>query len=74
MAIARAVVHAPALILADEPTGNLDTHTGESILELIGSIHRQLSPTIVMATHSDRAAACGDSIIRVIDGQLDETA
>jgi putative ABC transport system ATP-binding protein len=71
VAMARAIVHEPALILADEPTGNLDTHTGESILELIGSIHRQLSPTIVMATHSDRAAACGDAIVHVIDGKLD---
>ena len=57
VAIARAVVHRPPLILADEPTGNLDSKNGEMILDLIRGIHKSQRPTIVMATHSERAAA-----------------
>jgi putative ABC transport system ATP-binding protein len=70
VAIGRAVVHRPRLILADEPTGNLDSKTGESILELIRGIHQSDKPTIVMATHSDRTASFGDYIIRVTDGHV----
>ena len=69
-AIARAVIHRPALILADEPTGNLDSKTGLTILELIQSIRETHRPTIVMATHSDRAAAYGDYIVQVADGRV----
>ena len=69
-AIARAVVHNPPLILADEPTGNLDSKNGEMILELIRKIHNSRRPTIVMATHSDRAAAYGDYVIEVSDGRV----
>lgn len=72
VAIGRAVVHRPPLILADEPTGNLDSRTGETILQLIGTVHQQDRPTIVMATHSDRAASFGQRIVRVIDGRVDE--
>ncbi len=70
VAIARAVIHRPSVILADEPTGNLDSGNGAAILELIRTIHRSYRPTIVMATHSDRAAAIGDYIIRVADGRV----
>jgi putative ABC transport system ATP-binding protein len=70
VAIGRAIVHRPPLILADEPTGNLDSKTGEIILDLITRLHRSLRPTIVMATHSDRAAAYGDYVIRVEDGRV----
>ncbi len=70
VAIARAVIHRPPLILADEPTGNLDSKNGEMILELIRGIHRSRRPTIVMATHSDRAAAYGDYVVEVADGRL----
>ena len=69
-AIGRAIVHRPPLILADEPTGNLDSKNGSLILELIHEIHQSLQPTIVMATHSDAAAAFGDYIIRVEDGRV----
>jgi putative ABC transport system ATP-binding protein len=69
-AIARALVTEPAMILADEPTGNLDSRNGESILELIRSIHDAQQATIVMATHSDRAAACGDYVVAVADGTI----
>lgn len=72
VAIGRAVVHRPPIILADEPTGNLDSRTGETILQLIGTVHQQDGPTIVMATHSDRAASFGQRIVRVIDGRVDE--
>lgn len=70
VAIGRAIVHRPELILADEPTGNLDTNTGQSILDLIKTVHHSYQPTIVMATHSDRAAACGDYVVDVIDGRV----
>ncbi|HEX3107696.1 MAG TPA: ABC transporter ATP-binding protein [Thermoanaerobaculia bacterium] len=70
VAIGRAIVHRPALILADEPTGNLDSRNGERVLELLRGIHEAARPTIVMATHSDRAAAFGDSVIDVADGRV----
>jgi putative ABC transport system ATP-binding protein len=70
VAIGRAVVHRPPLLLADEPTGNLDSRNGESVLDLIQSIHDQDRPTVVLATHSDRAAARGDSIIHIADGRV----
>lgn len=72
VAIARAIIHRPELILADEPTGNLDSKTGERILALIAEVQRTYSPTIVMATHSDHAASFGDYIVRVADGQVGE--
>jgi putative ABC transport system ATP-binding protein len=70
VAIGRGIVHRPELLIADEPTGNLDTRTGESILDLISAVHRSHGPTIVMATHSDRAAGRGDRILEVLDGEV----
>jgi len=70
VAIGRAIVHRPALILADEPTGNLDSRNGERVLELLRGIHESERPTIVMATHSERAAGFGDSVIDVVDGRV----
>jgi putative ABC transport system ATP-binding protein len=70
VAIGRAIVHRPPLILADEPTGNLDSKNGALILELIREVHQTLRPTIVMATHSDVAASFGDYTIRVADGRI----
>jgi putative ABC transport system ATP-binding protein len=70
VAIARAVIHRPPLILADEPTGNLDSKNGEMILDLIRGIHASRRPTVVMATHSERAAGYGDYVVEVADGQL----
>ena len=70
VAIARAIIHRPPLILADEPTGNLDSKNGAAILDLIRAIHQEKRPTVVMATHSDRAAAYGDYIIQVADGRV----
>jgi putative ABC transport system ATP-binding protein len=70
VAIARALVHGPRVLLADEPTGNLDTTTGNSILELLGSICRQRGVTILMATHSAEAAAVADEVVRMRDGRI----
>lgn len=52
-AVARAIVHKPAIVLADEPTGNLDSENGEKVLALLSQIHTDLGITIVMATHSN---------------------
>ena len=70
VAIGRAIVHRPPLILADEPTGNLDSKNGAMILDLVRGIHDTLKPTIVMATHSDRAAARGDYVVEIADGRV----
>jgi ABC-type lipoprotein export system ATPase subunit len=70
-AIARAIIHRPPLILADEPTGNLDSKNGAHILDLIRELHDSLRPTIVMATHSDVAAARGDYVVRLLDGRTE---
>jgi putative ABC transport system ATP-binding protein len=70
VAIGRAIIHRPSLILADEPTGNLDSRNGEIVLDLIRSIHDEIAATVVMATHSDRAASRGDYVIHIADGQV----
>jgi putative ABC transport system ATP-binding protein len=70
VAIARALIHRPRLLLADEPTGNLDSKSGTMILDLIRSMREKHRPTIVMATHSDRAAAYGDYVIQIADGRI----
>ncbi len=69
-AIARAIIHRPPLLLADEPTGNLDSKNGAMILDLLRQLHQKHRPTIVMATHSDRAAAYADYIVHVADGRV----
>ena len=69
VAIARALVHGPRLILADEPTGNLDTATGNAILELLQRVCAEQQVTILMATHSAEAAAVADTIVRMRDGR-----
>ncbi|MFP5276372.1 MAG: ABC transporter ATP-binding protein [Acidobacteriota bacterium] len=70
VAIARALVHGPRLLLADEPTGNLDTATGNSILALLRAICSERGVTILMATHSAEAAAIADAIVRMRDGRI----
>jgi ABC-type lipoprotein export system ATPase subunit len=72
VAIARALVHSPRLILADEPTGNLDTATGNSILELLQRVCAEQQVTILMATHSEEASALADTIVRMRDGRIVE--
>jgi putative ABC transport system ATP-binding protein len=68
-AIARAVIHAPDVVLADEPTGNLDSHNGAVILELLREIANR-GQTIIMATHSDEAAAYAGRALYLRDGKL----
>ena len=72
-AIGRAIIHRPDVILADEPTGNLDSVTGQQILELISDVHRTYAPTILMATHSEHAASFGDYVLHVVDGKIRES-
>ena len=70
VAIARALVREPPLILADEPTGNLDSASGTAILDLLGRACRRRGTTVVMVTHDDRAARVGDRIVFMKDGQV----
>jgi putative ABC transport system ATP-binding protein len=70
VAIARALVTKPRLLVADEPTGNLDSRTGQAILDLIQELNQEQHLTIVLVTHSPVAAACGDRIVELGDGQI----
>lgn len=72
VAIARALVHSPRILLADEPTGNLDTATGNSILELLRKICTEQKMTILMATHSVESVPFVDTVIRMRDGHIEE--
>lgn len=72
--IARALVQSPAILLADEPTGNLDTTTGNIILELLKRLTSELSTATLMATHSAEAAALADAVVRLRDGKIEEIA
>lgn len=73
VAIARALVANPPLLLADEPTGNLDTTTGELILELLRRVATEQNTAVVMATHSADAAAIADTVVHMKDGRVQET-
>jgi putative ABC transport system ATP-binding protein len=70
VAVARAIVHRPALLLADEPTGNLDAQTGRVILDLLDDMRREFGITLVMATHSTEAAQRCDQRITLSDGRI----
>ena len=72
VAIARALVHDPLLILADEPTGNLDADTGRLVLDLLDTLTRQAGKNLVMATHSAEVIGYADRIFRIEDGLLHE--
>jgi putative ABC transport system ATP-binding protein len=68
VAIARAMVKKPSIILADEPTGNLDTHTGDQVLDLLTSRCREAATTLIMATHTPLTCRYADRILRMVDG------
>jgi ABC-type lipoprotein export system ATPase subunit len=72
VAIARALVHGPRVLLADEPTGNLDTATGNAILELLRRVCDEHGVIVVMATHSVEAAAIADRVVQMRDGSIVE--
>jgi putative ABC transport system ATP-binding protein len=69
VAVARALVGQPSILLADEPTGNLDSHNGEAVLKLLKELHREGS-TICMVTHDPRYASFADRTIRLLDGRI----
>ncbi len=70
IAIARALVHSPNIVLADEPTGNLDFETGKSIVKLLDDLVRKQGKTMIMATHSRDVIGLADYVLKVSDGQL----
>ncbi len=72
VAIARALAHDPMLLLADEPTGNLDEETGALVLELLLELTRAAGKTLIMATHNPEIAHLADRVLRVVDGRLRE--
>jgi len=72
VAIARALANEPRLLLADEPTGNLDTRTGEEILLLFDRLHRERKMTLIVVTHSDEVAARAERVLHMRDGRLIE--
>lgn len=70
VALARAVVNSPAIILADEPTGNLDTENSRIVLDMFRELNREMNQTIIMITHNPEAAACCSRTIRMLDGHI----
>jgi len=72
VAIVRALVHDPLLILADEPTGNLDEETGRRVMQLLDRLTRQSGKTILLVTHSNEAAAYADRVLHLREGRLVE--
>ena len=69
-AIARALIHQPSLLVADEPTGNLDSENGAKVLALIAELNRELGVTILMATHAEDVAAAAGKTLRMKDGRF----
>ncbi len=70
VAIARALVNDPEILLADEPTGNLDTKTGSTIMELLSDLNRNRGKTIIMVTHDPKIAEYAHRTIRIVDGKI----
>jgi putative ABC transport system ATP-binding protein len=70
VAIARALVNQPAILLADEPTGNLDTANSEAVLDILRRLNKSLKQTVLMITHNPEAAAFADRIVTMRDGRL----
>ncbi|MDJ0975343.1 MAG: ABC transporter ATP-binding protein [Planctomycetota bacterium] len=74
VAIARAIVAGPSLLLADEPTGNLDEHAAENVLELLRALHERFGLTLVMVTHDPRAAAYAERVVHLDKGHITSDA
>jgi ABC-type lipoprotein export system ATPase subunit len=72
VAVARALVHSPRLLLADEPTGNLDTVTGDLVLKLLMRAAREFGVAVMIATHSLEATSAADRVVRLRDGRMEE--
>ena len=70
VALARALINKPSIVLADEPTGNLDSKNSEIVLTMLRQSNRELGQTVLMITHNPEAAAYGDEIIHMRDGQI----
>ncbi len=73
VAIARAIVNHPALLLADEPTGNLDTENSNAVLSVLRDLNERLNQTILMITHNPEAAAFAHRIVKMRDGRVETT-
>lgn len=71
VAVARALAFNPPILLADEPTGNLDSQSGETILSLLKQFNRENGCTVIMVTHSEEAARCGERVIFLRDGRIE---
>ena len=70
VAIARALINEPELLLADEPTGNLDSHTGGEIIELLKNLRAEKQMTLIIATHDAKVAAHAENVIELVDGRI----
>jgi putative ABC transport system ATP-binding protein len=70
VAIARALISRPAIVLADEPTGNLDTKNSDAVLHMLRSSSRELNQTVLMITHNPEAAQIADRILHMRDGEI----
>jgi len=70
VAIARALINDPLVVLADEPTGNLDTDTGKSVLDLLDRLTRRAGKNLIMVTHSEEVVGVADRVLRLRDGKL----
>ena len=73
VALARALIMKPAIVLADEPTGNLDTQNSDAVLEMLRASSRELGQTVLMSTHNPEAATIADRILHMRDGQIVKT-